>query len=224
MVVNNKYYYDLESYILCKTGDIDAFATKWSDILTDSKVAGLASFTGINSDAYATKLLTDYLQPRYWNSIVKISDTDYTADGTILLENLTADEKKELFSAVDLKLWLVLVQSFERYKYLLGLYSDKLALLYDDGNKTVYTNLADVSSGSTKTKHNDSPQNGGDFDDDAHTSDISNSTIGNTNTRNGTINITSAGYEKIDKIQNTIKSLYEKWADEFVKCFYDMGE
>lgn len=82
--------------------------------------------------------------------------------------------------------------------------------MYDDGNKTVYTNLADVSSGSTKTKHNDSPQNGGDYDDDAHTSDISNSTMGNTNTRNGTINITSAGYEKIDRIQTIIKSLYEK--------------
>lgn len=234
MTIESKYYYDFEMYVECKTGDADAFATKWSDILTDSKISGLTSFTAIDADTYAKKLLTDYLQPKYWNSIIRISDTDYTEDGAKLIEDITADEKKELFSKVDLKLWFILAKTFDKYKYFLGLYDSQLATLFAGVNKTTYNNVLDAQTNTIGAKTNisrtnDSPQNGGDYSDDAHTSSINKenaeqSVDQNNNTRTGSIDVSSPAYEKFEKIQTLIHNLYEEWTKEFEGAFYDMED
>lgn len=67
-----------------------------------------------------------------------------------------------------------------------------------------------------KVRFNDTPQNGGDFSDDSHTSNITESE--NENATSGATPI-----ERLDEIKRKISMLYKDWSDRFDILFIEEG-
>lgn len=226
-----RYYYSFQNYIEASTGG--GFANNWSGVFYNDSISTFSQYSTITSNAYVNKLLTDYLIPKHWKDIVRVSTTDVTSDGSLPIWNAEEEDLNELFLETDLKLWYTLAKSYEKYIYLLDLYKSQLATLFNGVSKTTYNAVTDATTNNigarTKTSRtNETPQNGGNFDDDLHTSEISKdqdaATLDASNSiRTGSIDISSPAYEKFDKIQNMIKKVYDDWASEFEKCFYDLG-
>ena len=228
-----RYYYTFEQYCEANTS-ADSFPETFAALLSgNANLAKGSKFNEITGNAYCSALLSNYLDPRHWKDVVRISETDLTDGGTKSITEASAEDKKAMFEETDYKLWFTLARTYDKYKALLAMYDAQLATLFDGVSKTTYNAVTDAQTynvgARTKTSRvNDTPQNGGDWDDDDHTSEItkdSDAAAVDTanNVRTGSLDVSSPAYEKLDKIQNTIKSVYEDWAKEFEKCFYDMG-
>ena len=78
--------------------------------------------------------------------------------------------------------------------------------------------LQRISNGSDTRRDNDTPQDGGDFDDDPHTSFISNGTTDVTESYDDTSLI-----ERLDKIQRLYQKTLLSWLNEFRGLFVEGG-
>ena len=206
------YYYTFDDFRQGKT--------RWADILGPSDAA-----SAVISDT----LLQDYLIPKYGDAIVKISSSE-TPDYTTLTSRIRG--------------WLN--ATYPYYNILISLYqSQQSQLLKKLESITTDTRAYTKSGGSTNTtnsgpqhmtsRENDTPQNGGDWSDDEHTSSISISdTAAYTNTydlvyndektsHSGTIKTEtdpSTVIDRLNEIRQKYVNLYEQWAESFSKFVY----
>lgn len=133
----------------------------------------------------ATTCFRDHLWPRFYQEAVIYVDSD---ESESFLEKFARTKVGQIMS------WWQ--SSSEKYSLLIqNLEANKSKL------------LDDVKSAST-SRFNDTPQNSGDFSDDAHTSTVTK-----------TENTTNAGtmMARLNEIEDNIKQLYIDWSNEFRK-------
>lgn len=132
--------------------------------------------------------------------------------------------------------------TYPKYSAILGAYAaqqshlmDKLQKIIDGEINNSGYQTHEVSSTTSDTRRdNDTPQDGGNFDDDNHTSFISEgagSSSGLTTRRDGLKmenDVTESWdtepiIERLDKVQRLYQKTMEKWLDEFSILFIDGG-
>lgn len=110
----------------------------------------------------------------------------------------TTDMCKKFF----IKLLNVLVLSYEKYSVLLDYYTSEKNNLMNQIN----------TSNTAITRFNDTPQDGGDFSDDAHTTNISQS-----EGSSGTDGMSPI--MRLKEIQDNYRDAMEEWCNEFKRLF-----
>ena len=107
---------------------------------------------------------------------------------------------------ITLKLANIIINTYDRYAPLYKYYKDKENSLMDMIQSETEGNI----------RYNDTPQNGGDFSDDAHTSNI---------TKNAQTNRTEmyTPMERLKEIKDKLSSILFEWSEEFDKIFLEEG-
>ena len=154
--------------------------------LDDSGIVGT-----ISDDAMTTKLFQQYVWPVFQDAIVGYIDVPMGYNGEA--KEPTQAEIRENAKPLLLHVWQWLTSSKERYEALIGYYEQ-----YKD-------KLMDSLTASTKTRFNDTPQAGGDFTTDAYTT---NATLSETRQDAAT------PMTRLKEINDGLRNLYQKWADE----------
>ena len=120
------------------------------------------------------------------------------------------NQKDEIFNTdVDdfaYKLMNLMSMTYDKYAPLISLYKENENKLMNDIK----------ASSKGKVRFNDTPQDGGDYSDDAHTTNITQS-----ETENSTAGATPI--ERLDEIKRKISMLYKEWSDEFDVLFVEEG-
>lgn len=111
----------------------------------------------------------------------------------------SSDERKEIFRS---------------FLQLFDITAPRYVPLLQQYNLNKADPIAKISSSSTgKTRFNDTPQDSGDFDDDSHTSHIT-QTEASTETDTGSI------MERLDALYKNWRSILRDWTNEFRGLFY----
>lgn len=203
------------------------------DILTklfDLVVSGLPKpdFV-VDTDHYANTLFTLYILPRYNDWGLGVSDEEL-------------DETDSINAICLPKLFDIYNSTYTRYNRLLSFYTMQEANLLEaiettssaSGNGTT-TNTGNGTNSSNTTgtnRVNDTPQNGGDWSNDNHTSSLVentgevNDTTSNTNSGTSTSTYTqtiSSDKEtlmsRLDEVRKKFTNLYADWCNEFNSIF-----
>ena len=205
--MKTKYYHTFEKLVNDETS--------WKNILEVSNEATNA--------AISTTLLNDYVIPRYSDAIVMISE----------------DETPE-FKVIKKKMLAWLNSTYEYYSKIIPLYvaqesnlMNKLQTVISDSRTSEKTgsNSNTYSAGEqhSKVRENDTPQNGGDWSDDEHTSTLTVSDYdGYTNLNDATYqdstsqtgNMTTSVdpdtiMARLHEIREKYVNLYQEWAEYF---------
>ena len=143
---------------------------------------------------------------RYWDEYVFQSE-EYMEDASQLLSFPDILYKTRRFLG---KLIGLIEFTYEKYSTILDSYDSEKNHLLAQMSKTI--------SGSDTRRDNDTPQDEGDYDNDAHTSFISQGEVSNTEEWDDTPII-----ERLDKIQNLYQQTMRKWTDEFKGLFIEGG-
>ena len=209
-----KYYYSFEEFLNNKSN--------WTDVLGVSNTATQA--------AVSNTLLTDYLIPRYSEGIVKITSQE-TPDYKSLKSKMSA--------------WLN--STYPYYNKLITLYNseennllNKLETISTDNRAVTKsggnTNTLNSGAQHSESRENDTPQNGGNFNDDEHTSSISISDYNaytneytfvynnEKSQHSGTITTSidpSTIMERLTEIREKYVNLYSEWSNEFRVFIYN---
>ena len=140
---------------------------------------------GTVEDAQGYECFVNYIWPRFYQEAVIYVDSDEDED---FVKKFSRTKVGQIFA------WWK--SSMEKYTMLIqNLEANKKKL------------LDDVKSSST-SRFNDTPQNSGDFSDDAHTSTV-------TKTENSS-NVGTM-MQRLNEIEDNIKQLYMDWSNEFRK-------
>lgn len=142
-------------------------------------------------EPYIRQLFANYLFPKYWDCYILPP-----------MEENTEDEEDLVYRRFFNKLLSLLSSTAKKYVVLIKAYSEKESDLLDK--------ITSVSDGTSR--YNDTPQDGGDFSDDEHTTNI-----------NQTHTETSSDYEtpikRLKEIRDNLEDCYNAWAFEFAKLF-----
>ena len=138
-----------------------------------------------NEKNESNKCFQEYLWPRFYQEAIIYVDSDEDED---FVEKFARTKIGQIYA------WWI--SSSEKYS---------LLIQNLENNKTKL--LDDVKSVST-SRFNDTPQNSGDFSDDAHTSTV-------TKTENSS-NVGTM-MQRLNEIEDNIKQLYLDWSNEFRK-------
>lgn len=150
--------------------------------------------------------LLNLIIERYWNEYVFESEELYTT-GASLSGYPDIQFKTRLFIS---KLFNLIRFTYPKYSVLLKAYSDEAANLT--------AKLERITDGTATQRNNDTPQDGGDFDDDEHTSFISQGKVDNTESWDSEPII-----DRLDKISRLYHKVMEEWLDEFKDLFVEGG-
>ena len=143
---------------------------------------------------------------RYWDEYVFISDENMEDPLQIMsFPEILYKTRRFLGKLVD-----IISYTYPKYSAILSSYDTKKTHLLDQMNKNV--------SGSDTRRDNDTPQDGGDFSDDNHTSFISQGEVSNNESWDDTPVI-----ERLDKISKLYELTKKKWLDEFEGLFTEGG-
>lgn len=156
-------------------------------------------------DSKHTDLL-NLLVERYWDEYVFESPEEYVY-GASLTGYPDIQEKTRRLVA---KLCNILQFTYPKYKALLDVYTN--------ASLDLTAKLEKTSNGSATTRNNDTPQDSGDFDDDSHTSFISQGTADNTESWDNESLI-----ERLDKINKLYLKTMGAWLNEFQVLFIEGG-
>ena len=140
---------------------------------------------GTIEDAQGYECFVNYIWPRFYQEAVIYVDSDEDED---FVKKFARTKVGQIFA------WWK--SSMEKYSMLIQNLENNKAKLLDD-----------VKSSST-SRFNDTPQNSGDFSDDAHTSTV-------TKTENSS-NVGTM-MARLNEIEDNIKQLYLDWSNEFRK-------
>ena len=140
---------------------------------------------GTIEDAQGYECFVNYIWPRFYQEAIIYTDSDDKED---FIQKFSRTKVGQIFA------WWK--SSMEKYTML-------IQNLENNKNKL----LDDVKSSST-SRFNDTPQNSGDFSDDAHTSTV-------TKTENSS-NVGTM-MARLNEIEDNIKQLYIDWSNEFRK-------
>lgn len=150
--------------------------------------------TTLTADDYLKKCWNKYIWPKFYNRAVCFTD-----------ERLTDDEaanKKLMYKTFADALGPILAwmrSSDEKFSLLIA---------NQEANKD---NLLGQIKSSSVQKFNDTPQNSGDFYDDAHNSTV---TKNEASTDGGTL------LSRLNEVEDNLKRLYEDWSEEFRKFIF----
>ena len=150
--------------------------------------------------------LLNMIISRYWDEYVFISEENME-DGSNILSYPDILYKSRIFLG---RLINIIEFTYPKYSAILKAYEDEKTHLLDKMEKTI--------SGSDTRRDNDTPQNGGTFDDDTHTSFISQGEVSNTESWDDTPVI-----ERLDKISKLYLQTMKSWCDEFNGLFIEEG-
>lgn len=190
---------------------VERFQYTLDDLITVTNLAAFQSFINTNAvhavmlDAKFENVLQIIHNDRYNGCIDFVDVTVVPGVETVKPDASTAVKKRfaSRFAAI-------YAQSADKYLALLGFYADKKAHLLDQLSATQSTN-----SGMSH-RVNDTPQNGGEWTDDAHTSNYDHTdTNGNTTTTSDPTTIMA----RLAEIQDQYANLEGDWADEFKGLF-----
>ena len=117
-------------------------------------------------------------------------------------ETLSEDD----FNEIALKLANVIMITYPKYSPLVGFYKAQ--------ESSLMSKIASVSN--SKIGFNDTPQNGGLFDDDSHRSNVTESETTNETAGDTPIN-------RLDEIRRKLTSIMLEWSNEFDRIFLEEG-
>lgn len=183
-----KYYYSLNEVANELGTDYYPFEAM-NDEWTWSRILGV----DFVDDIYTQTLLRDYIWPAYGNEIIGDIELDYDE------EPEDADIKSDFNRKHVGAIYKWLKGSYDRYSQIIGLYEKNKA------------NLLKAISTTTTTRFNDTPQDGGSFANDEHTSNISEM---ETNMDGNTL------MSRLQEVNRKLESYYESWAEEFRHFIY----
>ena len=190
---------------------IERFQYTLDDLITVTNLAAFQSFINTNAvhavtlDAKFENVLQIIHNDRYNGCIDFVDVTVVPGVETVKPDASTAVKKRfaSRFAAI-------YSQSQDKYLALLGFYEAKKAHLLDQLSATQTTN-----NGLTH-RVNDTPQNGGDWTDDNHTSTYDKTdTNGNTTTTSDPTTIMA----RLSEVQDQYANLEGDWANEFGGLF-----
>lgn len=150
--------------------------------------------------------LINNLIERYWDEYLFESEEEMDDPLDILSYPDILYKARRFFG----KLIDLINYTYPKYAAILASYDSQKTHLLDKMNKTI--------SGSDTRRDNDTPQDGGDFADDEHTSFISQGEVSNSETWDDTPMI-----ERLDKISKLYEQTKRKWLDEFSGLFIEGG-
>lgn len=178
--------------------------------------------------------LISLLIQRYWDEYVFESEEEMTDSLNIMSFEDILYKARRFFG----KLWNIIEFTYPKYSTILSAYDtqkdhllDKLQRIIDTDTSNTGTSNHDIGGNGTR-RDNDTPQDGGDFDDDAHTSFISSDdhTGHDNRTDNlaGTLDTTESWndtpiIERISKIDEKYQLVMKRWLDEFAGLFIEGG-
>lgn len=148
--------------------------------------------TGLTPSVYLTNCWRDYIWPKFYDKAICFTDEPYKeTDGKQPIYEAFANACGPIIS------WLI--SSDEKYSLLIKNQED-------NRNKL----LGQIKSSSTQ-RFNDTPQNQGEFADDAHNTTV---TSNEALTDGGTL------LSRLNEIEDNLKRLYEDWSNEFRKFIF----
>lgn len=150
--------------------------------------------------------LLNKLIERYWDEYVFTSEEDLLDPLNILTTTDILYKTRRLLG----KIIDIIQFTYNKYASILDSYDTAKTKLLDKMNKTI--------SGSDTRRDNDTPQDGGDFADDTHTSFISQGQVDNEENWDDTPII-----ERLDKIERLYQQTFRNWLNEFKDLFIDGG-
>lgn len=191
---------------------IERFYYTLGDYLQTPAMATLSAF--LTAHSFGDVLVLDnnfatswmLIAKKYWKWSVDFEDVEFDGYDTPTKPEIT-DEMKLDFSR---QFQAIYQGSAPRYLKLLSLYASQADKLTAQLATTQTTN----TTGTHRT--NDTPQNGGEFTTDAHTSAYDNTTGNGTVTTNSDVT-TAMG--RLAEIQQNYRNLAEDWANEFAVLF-----
>ena len=143
---------------------------------------------------------------RYWDEYVFDSDELMDNPADILnYPEILYKTRRFLGKFID-----IINNTYEKYSAILSSYETSKAHLLDQ--------LERVTTGNDTRRENDTPQDGGDYADDNHTSYINQGETSVTETHDDTPVI-----ERLEKIQNLYQNTMLKWLNEFNDLFIEGG-
>lgn len=202
------YYYPY-NYIKVKIRKYYTFGEVMSQVRGSQAIPN--SFTAFqqyltnNNDVIASSTTFNNLFEEVFNLLIDeystwaITYVDYLPDPNQEEPTLTDEEVLDAC----LKILTRYIQTYDKYVVLLGFYQAQKS------------NLLEQVQSMTKQLYNDTPQNGGNFDDDNHLSSIS-------STQSATDADTIMG--RLNEIQKTYRQLVKDWMDEFSGIFIPLKE
>lgn len=160
-----------------------------NSVLTKANYDNLDMTTLINN-TYLTEVWTKYIYPKFYNQFICYTDNKVCYEEPVVIEaGITfADFVGPIIS------WMQ--SSTEKFSLTIANYESNKSKL-----------LGQIKSTSVNT-FNDTPQNGGDFSDDNHTSTITTNSV---SSDGGTLLF------RLNEIEDSLKRLYEDWSNEFRK-------
>ena len=150
--------------------------------------------------------LLNLILERYWNEYVFESEEEYVT-GEALSGYPDILYQTRLFVS---KLFNLIRFTYPKYSVLLKAYEDEA--------NSLTAKLEKITDGTATTRNNDTPQDGGDFDDDEHTSFISQGKVDNTESWDNESMI-----ERLDKVNRLFAKVKEDWLNEFKDLFIEGG-
>lgn len=138
------------------------------------------------SSTYLNYCWQNYIWPKFYDKPICYTDDESIAD----------DDSEKVFSNFIGPIIAWMSSSDQKFSLLIA---------NQEANKN---NLLGQIKASTVSRFNDTPQNGGDFSDDNHTTTI---TTGESLTDGGTL------LSRLNEIEDNLKRLYEDWSNEFRK-------
>lgn len=150
--------------------------------------------------------LLNLLIERYWDEYV--FDSEELMENNMLILNTTEvlyKTRRLLGKIID-----IISFTYPKYSALLSSYDTAKSKLLDKLNKTI--------NGSDTRRDNDTPQDGGDYSDDNHTSFISQGSVDNSESWDDTPII-----ERLDKIERMYQQTMKNWLNEFSGLFIEGG-
>lgn len=181
---------------------------EWLEILKGESESSLVDVLFNEIATYDGETLDAKLKPVLKDLILLNADMaiDYR-DWIVYIEERPDLDDQELFDEITEKV-------LRKFSYVYNTTKDRyLALLDIYANQKA--NLLNKVESNTIQRYNDTPQNGGDWSDDEHTSNI---------TRIENSNDFTPLMDRINEIQNKLRNIQKDWEDEFKGIFITVPE
>lgn len=194
-------YFTLGEIVALEDNTIAPNSSHDIDISTIMSTHGLVLEESTTEKMDIFKQLMRIVYARFYNSEVcrKILEYPYYIDA----EEPSDEERKEVFRS---------------FVNLFNLTSPRFIPLLNQYKANESNPIAKITSTSRgKTRFNDTPQNGGDFYDDPHSSNIT-QTEATTETDTGSI------VERLDALYKNWREILRDWSSQFKSLFYGEGD
>lgn len=145
---------------------------------------------------------------KYINDLIKLVVSRYYEHYCVgvIDEDMSHEEYKNEFKFFIQRFINIINMTYDRYSTLLDIYQNNLNNLMKDIKATSKGNV----------RFNDTPQDGGDYSDDNHTSNISQS-------ETESLTAGATPIERIDEIKRKMANIMKEWSNEFDKLFIEDG-